>query len=156
MSPLIVFLLFAIGLFVLSFGLRVHSSAIFIAITGGYITAQFISDDSGYINAVTDSGVQYAQLAAFLVPILLTLWLMRKSLPSSQFILQFLPHLGNSLLAFILILAFLPTGLLTTLQSDPIARTLINADDVIIMFAVVLQLFLMILTARPSHDHKKK
>lgn len=154
MSPLVLFLLMAVGLFILAFVLRVHSSALFIAVTGSYVMSQFINDNGGYINISSGDNMHLIQLGVFIAPILITLWLMRKSMPTAQFILQFLPHLGNSFMAFILVLPLLSTSVVNQLKTDPIARTFMNADDVIILFAVILQLVLMILTARPTHDHK--
>lgn len=155
MSPLILFVLLACSPFLLVMLLRVHASAFFISVSAGYLLSQFAGDTAGLIgSSIVKNSPDTTVLILFLVPMLLTLWFMRKSLPSSQLVLQFLPQLGSSLLVFILVVPLLSADLQAIVQSDPLASQLLRANDAIVAFAVALQLLLMIITARPPKSKK--
>lgn len=150
MTPLILFALMIGIIFLLAYVLRVHSSPLFIGITSGYLLALFLADTDGYISFTSSGELNIVVLAAFTFPVILTLWLMHKSMPTNQFIVQLLPQLGNSVLFFILLYPLLPADTQQNLLSDPLARTAINAADALVVFAVVVQLVLMIVTTRPA------
>lgn len=157
MSPLILFALLAGLPLLLVMVLRVHASAFFISVSAGYLLSQFAGDTAGLIgSSFVKNSPDTTVLVIFLIPMLLTLWFMRKSLPSSQLVLQFLPQLGSSLLVFILVVPLLSVNLQQTIQSDPVASQLLRANDAIVAFAVALQLLLMIITARPPSPKKGK
>lgn len=156
MEPLVLLGLLAGLPFILSIVLRVHASAFFISVAGGYLLTQFIGDTTGLITGslVKNSG-DTALLIVCLAPVIITFWFMRKSLPSSQIFIQFLPQLATSLMLFAVLLPLLPSDMSSNLQSDNMARELIVASDAIVLFAVVLQVLLMIITSRPPSHPKK-
>lgn len=157
MSPLILFAIIAGVPFLLVMLLRVHASAFFISIGSGFLLTQFIGDTAGLLTgSLVKSSPDTTLLLIFVAPILLTLWFMRKSLPSSQLVLQFLPQLGSSLLVFVLLIPLLSSDTQATLSSDTLVSNFVKGSDAIVIAAVVLQMLLMIITARPPSPKKGK
>jgi hypothetical protein len=156
MTPLVLFALLAGLPFLAIMALRVHSSAFFISVASGYLLSEFIGGTAGlFSSSIFKNSPEITLLAVFLLPIVITIWFMRKSLPSSQLVVQILPQVANSLLIFALAVPLLSESIQATLAQDEIANSIIKMDDAVVTFAVVAQLALMIITARPQHRGKK-
>lgn len=135
--------------------LRVHTSAYFLSIAGGYLLSSFISESAGLASTsfITNSSTAMtAKLVAFFLPIVMTLWLMRKSLGASQIPIHFLPMIGCALLILVLGLPLLSPAIQATVYSGFPGNILKQMPDAVVGVSVALQLLLMWLTARPRHN----
>jgi hypothetical protein len=144
-------------LIVLAF--RVHSSAFFISISAGYLLSQFASNTAGLIDSsfvMSGNTGEITKLIIFLLPIVLTVWLMRGTMPGRQLFLHTIPQVGNSLLLIILLLPLLPQNLQDTINSNPASGILHQVNDLIVAITVLLQLFIMVVTSKAPHTSKHK
>lgn len=146
-------------LLVLAF--RVHASAFFISIVSGYLLSEYVSDTAGLISSsfVKADGTDVtAKLVVFLLPIVLTIWFMRSTMPGRQLFLHTLPQIANCLMLIVLLLPILPDSVQLAATSNPVGDILNQVSDAVVAVTVTVQLLLMILTSHPARGgkHHKK
>lgn len=159
MSPYIIIALFA-GLPLL-FGLllRVHSSALFLSIVSGYLLDLYVGDTAGLVARSFIANSQtptFAKVIVFVLPIILTMWIMRKSLGGSQLVIHFLPLIGCALLVLVLGLPLLTPATQNVVYGSFPGNLVKQMSDAIVGIAVGLQLLLMWVTARPKPPAHKR
>lgn len=155
MSPYLVIGLFGGLPLLLALILRVHTSALFLSIAGGYLMALFVGDTAGLVSRsfiTNTSTAMVTKLVVFLLPIIMTMWIMRKSLGASQLPVHFLPMIGCALLILVLGVPFLPPATQAAVYGGFPGSILKQMPDAIIGVSVALQLVLMWVTARPRHN----
>lgn len=134
--------------------LRVHTSALFISIASGYLLSSFVGETAGLVSRsfITDSSTgMITKIVVFFLPIVMTMWIMRRSLNAPQMVTHFLPLAGCALLVLVLGLPLLPTGTQDAVYGAFPGSLIKQMSDAIVGFAVALQLILMWITARPRH-----
>lgn len=162
MSPLILLGLLVCIPLLLGMVLRVHTSALFLSIGSGYLLATFVGDTASLVARsfiTSESTGTVAQLVLFLLPIAITMWLMRGSLAPAQVVLHFLPLLGCAVLIMVLGLQFFTEATRASVYSDPIGSYVQQMPDALVGLAVAFQLILMWITARPrrhAEAHHKR
>jgi hypothetical protein len=155
MSPLIIIGLF-VGLpLVLGLLLRIHTSAFFLSIAGGFLLATYVGDTAALVSrsfvASSETG-QVAQLVLFFLPMVITMWLMRGSLGPAQLVMHFFPLIGCALLVAVLGIGFLSEATQASVYSVYPGTLIKQMPDAFVGIAVSLQLFLMWMTARPHRN----
>lgn len=155
MSPYVVIGLLAGLPLLLAIVLRVHTSALFLSIASGYLLSSFVGETAGLLSSsvIKDGGTgMIAKLVVFIVPIVITLWLMRKSLAVPQVVIHFLPMVGCAALVLVLGVPLLSESTKTMFYSSEIGKTIQVTSDAIVSISVAFQLILMWITARPRHQ----
>jgi hypothetical protein len=164
--PAIVLLGLLIGLpLILLTVLRVKPLYIFTSVVTGYLWVQFLGDPAELmLQSMTH--VQYpgvvARLALLLIPIVLTLLLMKHSLSPSALPFQFFLLVANSLLIATFIIDNLPGGTQASLYATNPGNVLRQANDVLIAGIAGLHVLVMWIMRPRGHDqhghghHKKK
>lgn len=159
MTPLIL-LAAMVGLpFLLTLVARVSAVYLLLSLLVGDILVRYLGDDVVLVastfmrNFHSDFAVQ---LVLLLLPVVLTLLLMRKSAPKSQFLLHILPLLAVSLAGLIVALPLLPGGLQHSLTSTPTGTVLKNSQDLIMAITGVAILMLAWLTGRHKEERSGK
>lgn len=155
MSPYIIIGLFAGVPLLLAIILRVHTSALFLSIAAGYLLAVFSGETAGLISTsiVKDgNAAMVTKLIFFYSPIVITLWLMRKSLAVPQVLVHFIPMVGCAALILVLGVPLLSQSTQDIFYSSSAGNTIRRTSDGIVSIAVASQLLLMWITARPRHN----
>lgn len=158
MSPLVIIGLLGGIPLLLGLILRVHTSAFFLSIAGGYLLALFVGDTASLLSrsvVPADGSGQVAQMVLFLLPALITLWLMRGSLSPTQIPLHFFPLLGCAVIVLVLGLQLLPVSVTNNVYAEFPGTLIKQMPDALVGISVALQLLLMWITARPRRDHDK-
>jgi hypothetical protein len=153
MNPIIIIgLLFGAPL-LLGLFLRVHTSALFLSISGGYLLSEYFSTTAGLVSRSflkTSESAMVAEMVVFYLPIVVTLWLMRGSLAARQMAAHFLPLVGCALIVLVAGVGLLSTDTQLLIYATAPGEILQNMPDILVGFAVLAQLVLMWATARPQ------
>lgn len=155
MSPLIIIGLFAGGTFLLGLFLRIHTSALFLSIASGFLLATYVGDTASLVArsfVAADSTGMIARLVLFLLPMLLTMWLMRGSLGAPQMVMHFLPLVGCAAIVTVLGITFLPDATQSAVYGSFPGSILKQMPDALVGIGVAFQLLLMWMTARPRRN----
>lgn len=160
MTPLIVLALLVGTPVVLAILLRVSSVFLYLAVAAGAFLASSVGDDVVFALETFIRGANASfgiKLTMIGIPVALTLYFLRKTMPSTQFLLQILPLVATGL--FLAVVAFneFSSGLQGSIKADPIGNAFYQASDLIVAVAALLNLFLAWRAYRhkPKHGHKK-
>lgn len=159
MSPLIIIVLLAGLPFLLGLLMRVHTSALFLSIISGYLLTLYVGDTAGLVARsfiASDQTPMVAKVVVFALPIVLTMWIMRKSLGGSQLLIHFLPLIGCALLVLVLGLPLLTPATQNAVYGSFPGTLIKQMSDAIVGISVGLQLLLMWITARPKPPAHKR
>lgn len=157
MTPLIIVAAMAGVPFLLALILRVNAIYLFLSLMVGDIFVRYLSDDVALAVAafVRNFNADYAvNLALLAAPFLLTLFILRKSVPKSKVLLNFVPLLLVSAVFVTLALPLLPGALQNDIIQTPAGDILKNSQDLTMSISAVVILVLVWMNAR-SKDHAK-
>lgn len=160
MIPIVLFAVIA-GLPVLNaLILRVSAIFLFASIAIGNLLVLYLSDDVVLaLNAFSkDKNIPMTvQLILLLLPMVLTLFFLRKSMPRTKILLHVLPLIGCGLSVAVLVLPILPSELQGQIFGMPSGDIFKNSQDLIVSVTAVMVLMLMWHTYKPRDDkHHKK
>lgn len=137
--------------------LRVHAIFVFMSIAAGYFLQLALSDDVDLALATIIRGsnsIVAARLILLALPLLLTLFVLRKTAGRSQ-LFQFVPLLFSGLLLGALALPLLPTEFEQQVYSAQFGSGIKQSQDLIIAAAVVSNLVLAWTLYKKPKDHRK-
>lgn len=141
--------------------LRIKPLYLFTSVMTGYVWVQFLGEPAELmLQSLT--GLQNADVVArivlLLLPLCLTLVLMRRSLASGALAFQFFLLVANALLVAVLIMQNLPSETRNDLYATEAGNTLRQANDVVIAGVAGLHVLVMWIMRPKNHDghHKKK
>lgn len=136
---------------------RVHALHVFVSVAVGYFLQFSLSDDVDLALATIVRGSDSMMVARFVLlglPIILTLFLLRKTAGKSQ-LFQFVPLILSGLLLAAIVLPILPQSLEQAVYDAPYGSNIKGAQDLIWAAAAVSNLLLMWALFKQSGDHKK-
>lgn len=162
MSPLILLGLLA-GLPLLLFViLRVKPLYLFVSIMTGFVWVEYLGEPADLtLRSISNvpNPAEVARIGLLLIPLLITLLLMRKSLSTSALPFQFFLLVANSLLLATLVINELPAGVRTDIHNTPEGNIVRQANDVLIAGVAGLHVLVMWIMRPRHHDahgkHKK-
>lgn len=117
--------------------------------------ALYVGDTAGLVSRsfITNSGTSMVtKLVVFLLPVVMTMWIMRKSLTAAQIPVHFLAMVGCALLVLVLAVPMLSPAVQADVYGSFPGSLLKQMPDAIVGVSVALQLALMWITARPRHN----
>lgn len=123
--------------------------ALFLAVATGTLLAQYIADDVSLVIAAFSPGANvgsYVQISLLLLPFILSLLFLRKTLSASTAILHLVPIIATSLAFTTLIVGYLPGGVQHGIVTDPIGRVINSSQNVLITISAVLTMIIAWLT----------
>jgi hypothetical protein len=159
-SPLII-LAFIAGIpIVLAILLRVSSVFVFFSVAAGALLVTSIGDDVAFALNTLFKGANAANiinLTLLCLPVALTLYFLRKSMPRAQLLLHILPLVAAGLMLATIAMPEMSLGVQGAIKNTEIGDIFYQAGDLIIAIAAVLNLLLAwtIYRFRPAHHHKK-
>ena len=157
MLPLIIIGAVALVPVLLALIFRTHALHVFISICAGYFLQFALSDDVDLALATIIKGSNSMVVARFVLlglPIILTLFILRKSAGRSQ-LFQLLPLIFSGLFLAAITLPLLPPGTEQAVYDSPYGANIRGAQDLIIAGAVVSNLVLMWTLFKQKHEKGK-
>jgi hypothetical protein len=160
MNPFVIVGLLAGVPLVLALVLRVSSRYLFASIAAGGLLVQYLADDAVIVvNTFLKNRdpTMAVRIGLLVLPVLLTMLFLRKTLKTSRLVLELLPLLASVAMLALLVLPHLPTSVQAQVRDMPYGNILHQSEDVVIGAAVILNLGLMWLLGKPhSDDHGGK
>lgn len=140
--------------------LRINASLVFLSVCLGSILVRFVGPDaldlmhtfgpkSGNLTAST------LQLALLLIPVVLTMLFMIRSVKGGKVLFNILPAAGASFLLLLLVEPLLSPGLMGTLTASPLWAQIQRSQDLVVGVSALLCLFFLWMQ-RPKHDAGEK
>jgi ABC-type spermidine/putrescine transport system permease subunit I len=136
--------------------LRVSAVFLFLGVAGGILLSQYIAEDAALVlNLISPHGEfnSYAKLALLLIPVLLTMFFLKKTVQLSKLFLHIIPIAITVLVLGSFIIKVLPGGIQYNIASNPLAKTLDTAQNVLLGSATAITLILAWLTMRHKKGH---
>lgn len=160
MAPAILIGILAVPV-VLMTVLRINASLVFLSVCLGSVLVQFVGPDaldmahlfSAKSGNLTESTLQ---LILLLVPVVLTMLFMIRSVKGNKVVLNILPAAGASFLLLLLVEPLLSPGTIGTITSSPLWGQIEKSQDLVVGVSSLLCLLFLWLQ-RPKHgDGDKK
>lgn len=159
MTPFLALALVAAVPFVLAVIFRVSSIFLFLSVAAGELLSRHLADNT---SLVLSSFIRSSQLdmltrvALLLLPVLLTLLILRKTLPTSRFLLHLLPLALTCLALAELVSIKLTNNFQESVNATKIGSIVHQSQDVIIGAAAITVLLLMWQSYRHKEDKVKR
>jgi large-conductance mechanosensitive channel len=162
MTPLILLAIIAGLPVLLALLLRVNAVFLFMSVAAGNLLVRFVGDDAdlalGMVLRDADAPI-ISKFVLQLLPVILTILLLRKTLPRSKMLFHVLPSIATGLSLGVFVLTFFNTSVQKEVYDSPYGDVLKTSQDVIVAAAVVLTLLLAWITyrnkdAKPGRHHK--
>jgi len=159
MSPILITSL-AVGITLfLALILRVNSILLFLSVVIGDLLSRHLGEDAAWIlaNFTKDPNINnYTNIGLLLLPVILSLILLKKTVLGSRLFLQFVPLLLVCATLGSLIISYLPTSLSAEYYSSSIGKIAKQSSDVLIAATAVLVMLMAWFTFRESSHRTKK
>lgn len=159
MAPAILIGILAVPV-VLMTVLRINASLVFLSVCLGSVLVRFVGPDAldlmrlfgSKSSTLTESTLQ---LILLLVPVVLTLLFMIRSVKGGKLVFNVLPAAGASFLLLLLVEPLLSPGLIGTLTSSPLWSQ-IERSQALVVGASALLCLMFLWLQRPRHESDKK
>ena len=149
-SYIILSILFGLPL-LLALLFRVSAVFLFTSVAAGALLTQYFADDASLVfNAFfTHTDVdQYVKLVLLVLPVLLTVYFLRKTLSGAQLLFHLVPLIVTSAAFATMVMSSLPGGIRYELINNPAGKVLESSQNVLIAASSILTLLLMWFTMR--------
>jgi hypothetical protein len=141
---------------------RVSAVFLFLSIAVGNLLVLYLGTEAGLVSGLVSNdsiAPMVAQLVLLLLPVLLTLLFLRKSLPKHKLLLHLLPLFACGMMLMAVALPLLPGGIRAEILTSSVGPYFNNTQNLIVGTSALLVLLLTWVTHR-SHElhprHKKK
>jgi hypothetical protein len=152
-------ILFIVIPLVVAVVLRVNAVFLYLSVVVGKIMLIFVGDDA----AVAAGGLirgQNSQLISsmflLLVPLVLTILLLKGSLPRTQVFLQFPALIATGATLYIFAVPLFTSGIVGSVLSSEIGKSVNSSQDLIIAASAVIVLVTMWVVNKTHHEHHHK
>ena len=141
--------------------LRSEAAIVFFSLCAGTVLLQFVGDNAVLAaDAMIPGGdpEMATRLVLLLAPYVLSIYLLRKSVPSTKLFYNILPAIGTGLSGVLLVAPHLPYGAVQALTDGPFWSGLDTSQDLIVGGTMLVSLLSLWLMHRKAHEkgHKKK
>lgn len=154
MMPLIILAVLAGLPILLSIIFRVNAIYLFLSLLAGDILVKFLSDDVALALAMISRSTQVpmiTQLTLLLLPVVMTIFFLRKSIPASKFVIHLLPLILTGLSIAVLALPLMTSGTQGAIFATPAGNLLRLTQDLIISVTAIMTLLLVWISNRQPH-----
>ena len=145
--------------------LRSNAALVFLSLCLGDVLVQFVADDaSSFVSLVHSSPLTHSvptdnntiRLALLLLPVILTMLFMIKTVRGAKLVFNLLPAVGVGLLGALLIVPLLGPGLSHNILVSPLWTQLTRAQNLIVgSSALICLLFLWLQRPRSGGNEEK-
>lgn len=137
---------------------RVKPLYVFVSVITGYFWSEFLGESAGLIvgSMVRNENADFVtQIGLLLLPVVLTLLIMKKTLSTNALPFQFFLLVANSVLLITFLLPLLPPGQQGAIYQTNAGNSLRQSHDVLIAGIVGMHVLFMWIM-RPQQPHAKK
>lgn len=137
---------------------RVNSVFLFTSIATGYLLQQFMGESTALTLRTMirhDNIEMISALILLAVPVVFTLLLMRKTLPTKELFLHIFLLAGCGLTIATLVIKVSPDSVMNSVRANPISETAYRASDIIVSVTGTLAMLMMWATLKHKRSRKK-
>jgi hypothetical protein len=138
---------------------RVSAVFVFVSVAAGSLLVTYLGDDAGLALGMLVRGQNtnlFAQLGLFLLPVVVTLLLLRRTMPTTKLLLHLPAMIANGLAIAAHALPLLDSGIQEKVFANEYGTMLRESQDVVIGAATAFALLIMWLTYRHKEGKHKK
>lgn len=157
MIPLIIFAIIVGAPVLLALLFRVNAVYMFMSVAAGYLLQMSLSDSVDLLVATfipRSNSLVIARVALFVVPILLTLFLLRKTIGRSL-IFQIIPLIFSGMTLGVLLLPLLTPGFSQSVYDSQYGGSIRSSSDLVTAIAVASNMILAYMLFKSRANHKK-
>ena len=159
MTPVVILGIIAAVPLLLILFLRSNAAVVFFSLCAGFVLVTFVGGDAS--NAITRSVSQpnsgsYAKIALLLLPALLSLWFLRKSVSPTKLIINTIAAVGASLATVLLLVPLLPGGVRYNLEQSQVWQQTNNYHGALLGATTAVAIVSLWLTNRHKDEGKHK
>lgn len=157
MVPLILFGAIIGAPVLLALVMRVNAVFIFMSIGAGYLLQMSLSDSVDLLVATFIRGsdsLTIARIALLVLPVLLTLFFLRKTMGRSL-IFQFIPLLFSGMMLGVLMLPLLTPGFSQSVYNSQYGGSIRSSSDLVTAITVASNMILAYMLLKSPRSHKK-
>ena len=139
--------------------LRVSSVFLFLSVAAGSLLVTYVGDDAGLALTMIIRGQNTTLIAQFglqLLPVVISLLFLRKTLPKSKVLLHLPAIVATGLALAALLLPYLDSKVQQQIYANYYGNILRESQDVVVAGAALLVLMIMWTTYRHKDDKKSK
>lgn len=138
---------------------RVSAVFLFVSVAAGELLVRVVGDDAGlalgaFVKNQNTSTI--ANLILLILPVVFTIFLLKKSLAKSKVLLHIVPFVAVGSILFLFIVPILPSSLQVHILGDSITSSVVKSQDLIIGASSLLILITMWSTYRHHEKHHGK
>jgi hypothetical protein len=159
MSPLILIIAIAAAPIILAILLRVSTVFVYFGVAAGALIVSSIGDDVAFTLQTFFKGANASNiinLSLLMIPVALTMYFLRKSMPRAQMLLHVVPLVACGLMLATFAYAEFSLGLQGSIKETELGDIFYQATDLIVAAASLLSLFLAWRIYRHKSDHHRK
>ena len=130
---------------------RISGILLFVGAATGILLSQYIAEDTNIVlNSFTNNSSfdQYIKLGLLLLPVLLVIVFLRKTVSAGQLVLHIVPIVVTSAALATVAMHLMPGGVAYNLLQNPFGKTANTSQNILISASALLTLILALLTAR--------
>lgn len=138
--------------------LRTNAAIVFLSLCAGALLVQFVgleADLVGTVMANNSAVSQYSRLILLLLPVVLAIFMTRKTAPQSKVVFNALAAIAVGLVGALLVVPLLPGGAQQTITGTEGWKLLENSREFVVAASVGVSLLAMWIML-PRHKDKKK
>jgi len=141
--------------------LRINAPLVFLSLCLGNVLLQFVGKEAVYfVNLFLPGSATVGQttvkLALLLIPVVLTMLFMIKSVRGNRLLLNLLPAIGASFLLLFLVKPLLSAGTIGTIEISPIWTQIERSQELIVGSSALICLLFLWFQRPKNPDHSKR
>ncbi len=143
----------------LSIFFRVNAVHLYLSLLIGKMLLIFVGDDAavavgGFVKG--NNSQLISSLLLLLIPVVLTLFILRSSLPKTQVFLQVPAMLAVGVTLYIFAVPLFSSGVQGNIMANEIGKSINGSQDLIVSASALIVLITMWITNKTHHDHHHK
>jgi hypothetical protein len=138
--------------------LRANAAVVFLSLCAGSLLVRFIGDDANLVGSAVANNShivsQYSEIVLLFLPVLLAIFITRKSVPASKLLFNVIAAVAFALLAVVLTVPLLPAGAQHVVVSTQGWKLLEHNKSLVVGAGVLASLIVLwIVQPRPGKRH---
>lgn len=139
--------------------LRTNAVMVFVGLAIGALLLRYVGNDASLVGLAlsnnSGAAAAYAKVAVLLIPALLCLIFLRKSVKGPASMINILPAIGASLVGVLLVAPLLPSGAQLALAQTQSWSVLVREQEMIVIVTSIGCLLLLLKSQQRPKDDKK-
>ncbi|HSX44400.1 MAG TPA: hypothetical protein VLE69_03880 [Candidatus Saccharimonadales bacterium] len=159
MAPVVLLGIIAAVPLLLILILRSNAAVVFFSLCAGSVLVTFVGSDASEAVGKSISGANtgsFVKIALLLLPALLSLWFLRKSISPSKLLINIVAAVGASVSMVLLLVPLLPGGVLFNIEQNQIWQQTNRYQGAILGATTAVAIVSLWLTNRHKDDSKHK